>query len=230
MSAFTVRVDEKKKTYDTDFSVITLIRNEAGEVVAKLSKQYRLNGPSDKAEEAKTGRLLFYREAELPAGRYKLETIAYDVPSGRASIRTALLEVSESDDEKLRVSDVMILKRAEPANGADEDRRNPFHIGDKVVTPNLGEPIQRSLKQVPFFFTAYIPTGSKPRLVIELFSEGRSLAQMPGGLPQADDLGRSQFVAGLPIEKLPVGSYELKITVSDRATSLTRSTKFTLVD
>jgi hypothetical protein len=53
---------------------------------------------------------------------------------------------------------------------------------------------------------------------------------MPGELPATDASGRSQFVAGLPVEKLPAGSYELKITVSDGTTNLSRSRSFTLID
>jgi hypothetical protein len=209
-----------------------LVRNQSGEVVAKLSNQYRLNGPLDKAEEAKKGRVLFYREANLPPDRYTLETIAYDAPSGRASVRTTTLEVAATDEGKLRLSDVVVLKRAEPANGADENRSNPFHIGTMIVNPYLGEPIQRSIKQVPFYFTVYIPSGTtaKPKLTIELFREGRALAQIPGELPDMDASGRSQFVAALPLEKIPAGSYELKITISGEATSVSRSRSFTLVD
>jgi hypothetical protein len=53
---------------------------------------------------------------------------------------------------------------------------------------------------------------------------------MPGELPASDALGRSPFAAGLPIEKLPAGTYELKITVSDGTTNLSRSRSFTLID
>ena len=66
MSAFSFHLDQAKKTYDTDFSVITLIKDQTGEVIAKLSNQYRLNGPIDKVDEAKQGRVLFYREANIP--------------------------------------------------------------------------------------------------------------------------------------------------------------------
>lgn len=101
-----------------------------------------------------------------------------------------------------------------------------------IVNPYLGEPIPRSLKQVPFFFTVYLPSGSstKPKLTIELFRDGRTLAQIPGELPDADALGRSQFVAGLPLEKLPGGSYELKIMVSTDTASVSRSRSFTILD
>ena len=101
-----------------------------------------------------------------------------------------------------------------------------------IVHPNLGEPIQRSLKQVPFYFTVHAPAGgaTKPKLTIELLTQGRSLAQMPGELPDSDATGRSQFVSGLPVEKIPPGSYELRITISGEGLSLSRSRNFTVVD
>ena len=231
MSAFTIRADQAKKSYDTDFSVVALVKDPAGQVVEKLSNQYRLSGPLEKSEDAKKSRVLFYREANLPPDRYTLEVIAFDAPSGRASVRTGTLEVPATDERKMRLSDVALLKRAEPVNAADENKSNPFRVANMIVSPNLGEPIQKSLKQVPFFFTVYVPTGgAKPKLTIELRREGSALAQIPGELPDTDASGRSQFVAGLPVEKLPVGSYELKIVVSDGATSLTRSRNFTIVD
>ncbi len=230
ISPFTLRIDQAKKTYETDFSIVTLVKDKAGQVVAKLSNQYQLNGPGDKVEEAKKGRVLFYREPNLSAGTYTLETIAYDAPSGRFSVRTGTLEVPETDASKLRLSDVLLLKRAEPVSASDENQSNPFRVGNMIVSPNLGEPIQRSLKQVPFFFTVYVPTASKPKLTIELISQGRTLVQLPGELPETDAMGRSQFVGALPLEKLPAGTYELKITVTGDAGSMLRSRNFTLVD
>ena len=101
-----------------------------------------------------------------------------------------------------------------------------------IVNPYLGEPIQKTMKQVPFYFTVYVPTGSaaKPKLTIELLREGRALAEIPGQLPDADSFGRSQFVAALPLDKIPAGTYELKITVSGDSTSVSRSRSFTIVD
>ena len=230
MSAFTMKLDQERKSYDTDFSILALVKNGTGDVVAKISNQYRLNGTLDKADEAKKGRVLFYREANLPPDRYTLDIIAYDAPSGRASVRTTKLEVSATDETSLRLSDVVVLKRAEPANGADVKMTNPFHVSDMIVNPFLGEPVSRSMKQVPFFFTVYTPPGiAKPKLTIELSREGTTLAQLPGELPDADAIGRSQFVGGLPLEKIPAGSYELKITVSG-ATTISRSRSFTIVD
>jgi VWFA-related protein len=231
LSAFTIRVDKQKKLYETDFSLVTLAKDQSGQVVAKLSERYQLNGPSDKAEDAKKERILFYREANLPAGRYTLETIAYDAPTGQASVRTGAIEVPAADENKVLLTDVILVRRAEPAGTSEENKSNPFHVANKIVGPNLGEPIPRAQKQVPFYFTVYVPSGAtKPQLSIELLSQGKSLAQMPGALPASDPSGRIQFVAGLPIEQLPAGAYELKITVSGEAMSLSRSRSFTIVE
>lgn len=230
LSAFTFRADREKKVYDTDFTVVALLKDQAGQVVEKLSRQYRLTGPLDKVEEAKLGRVLFYREAELEPGRYTLETIAYDAPTGRAGVRTGTLEVTAGEEGGLRLSDVVILKHAEPAGPGEETRGNPFRVANMIVSPNLGEPIRRSRKQVPFFFTAYAPAGARPKLTVELRQQGRTLARLPGELPEPDASGRIQYLAGLPLEKMPAGTYELRITVGDAATSVTRSGYFTLED
>jgi hypothetical protein len=113
LSAFTFHVDQAKKSYDTNFSILTLVKDRSGQVVSKLSNQYRLNGSLDRVEDAKKGRVLFYGEAILPADRYTLETIAFDAPSGRASVRRGTLDIAESDAGKLRLSDVAFLSRAE---------------------------------------------------------------------------------------------------------------------
>ncbi|HKE59711.1 MAG TPA: VWA domain-containing protein [Pyrinomonadaceae bacterium] len=232
ISAFTIHADQAKKLYDTDFSIVTLVKDQSGRVVTKLSDHYKLTGPSDKIEDLKKERILFYREPNLPPDSYTLETIAYDAPKGHASVRTTALEVSAGDASKLHLSDVVLLKRAEPVSSAEGDKTNPFRLASMIVSPNLGEPMQRSLKQIPFFFTVYLPAGSaaKPKVTIELLTQGKALVQLPGQLPDGDALGRSQFVAALPVDKIPAGSYELKITVGEGPTTLSRSRSFTLVD
>jgi len=232
LSPFSFVVDQEKKTYSTDFSVVALLKDQTGQVVEKLSKQYRLNGPLDKLEDEKKGRILFYREGDLSPGRYTLETIAYDAPTGHSSVRTGTLEVSADDETKLRLSDVTILKRAEPAPAAADTQSNPFRVGNVIVTPNLGEPISRTIKEAPFFFTVYTPPGTiaLPKLSIELRQHDRTLAEMPGDLPKPDLSGRIQYLAGLPLEKLPAGTYELRITVNDGTTTVTRAANFVIAE
>jgi VWFA-related protein len=232
LAAFSFGLDQEKKIYSTDFSVVALLKDQTGQVVRKLSRHYRLSGPLDKLEYEKSGRILFYREADLAAGRYTLETIAYDTPTGRASVRTGNIEVVATEGDQLRLSDIVILKRAEPTPAVDEKQSNPFRVGNVLVIPSLGEPIRRTLKEAPFFFAIYTPPGTiaGPKLTIQLRQREQTLAQMPGDLPKPDAAGRIQYLAGLPLEKLPAGSYELRITVGDGTTTVTRSAYFTIAD
>jgi len=232
MSDFTINVDKEKKLYNTDFSIVVLLKDQAGQVVEKLSNQYRLSGPLDKVEEAKRGRVLFYREAELMPGRYTMEAIAYDSPTGRASVRLGELEVPETDEGKLHMSSIVILRSAEKAAATDQRESNPFQVAGMELYPNLGENTHKARKQMPFFFTAYTASAATaaPKMMIEVCQKKQVLAQMPGEMPAPDEAGRIQYIAGLPLEKIPAGTYELRITVNDGTASVTRSRFFTIED
>jgi VWFA-related protein len=230
MGAFTFQADNSKKLYKTDFSIVVLVKDQAGQVVQKLSKQYQLSGALSEIEAAKQGRLLFYREAELPPGRYNLETIAYDQPTGRASSRAATLEVAETDEGRLRLSSIVIVRNVEKTN-ADAKAASPLQVGDLLLYPNVeGVVHKETSKQLPFFFTIYTPPGAPapPKLLIELLQKGKPLAQIPAELNPPDAKGRIQYVAGLPLESIPPGEYELKVIVEDGKTTLTRSGFFSV--
>ena len=46
LSAFTIHADQAKKLYDTDFSIVNVVKDQSGQVLTKFSSQYKLNGPS----------------------------------------------------------------------------------------------------------------------------------------------------------------------------------------
>ncbi|MBO0798726.1 MAG: VWA domain-containing protein, partial [Blastocatellia bacterium] len=140
-SAFTYSPDKDQKTYSSDFSIVVLIRNEAKQVIQKLSQHYPLSGPIDKIGAAKQGEILFYREAELPPGRYSVEAVAYDAPANKASIGAASINLPDTDETKLRLSSLTLLKRAERLSADEKKKDHPFHFGEVMVYPNLGEPL-----------------------------------------------------------------------------------------
>jgi hypothetical protein len=43
---FSFKLDDSKKSYKTDFSIVVVFRDEAGRVVRKLSNRYELSGPA----------------------------------------------------------------------------------------------------------------------------------------------------------------------------------------
>lgn len=230
-SAFTYVPDNEKKSYNSNFSILALVRNESGRVVEKFSQRYPLSGPVDRIEAARNGEILFYREANLPPGRYTIEAVAHDAPSGKSSVRKTKLEIPGLDKTKLRLSSLTLLKRADRLSADEQKKNHPLHFGEIVVYPNLGEPMRKSVaKQLAFFFTAWPAQGTteKLKLTVEVIQNGRSLAQVPAELPAADEQGRVKYASALPLDNFQPGSYELRVTVKGGQSSLSRSAQFNL--
>jgi len=231
LSAFTFARSSDKKSYNTDFSIIGLIKNQANQVIQKVSHHYLLTGPIDKLDSAQKEDLLFYRETQLPPGSYTVELIAYDASTGKASVSMKPLEVPGADESRPRMSSISVLKRGERLTAEEQKRDQPFHFGELLVYPNLGEAIQKSTaKQLAFFFTAWPAKGSQAplQLTLEILQNKRRLGQTSGQLPAADQQGQIKYASAFPLDKFQPGVYELKITVSDGKTSVSRSTDFTV--
>ncbi len=229
ISTFTLTQASDKKTYNADFSVVALIKDQTGQVVQKLSQHYPLSGPVDKLEAAKKGEVLFYREIELQPGNYTVEFIAYDGLAGKAGMHTISLAVPSIDETKPRLSSIVVLKRAEQISKEEQKTDHPFHFGELVVYPNLGEPVHKSeVKQLAFFFTAWPARGSATpmKVKVEILQNNRRLGQTIGDLPAVDEQGRIKYASSLPLDSFQPGAYELKITVGDGKNSVSRSTTF----
>jgi VWFA-related protein len=221
----------ENKTYNANFSVVALIRDEANQVVQKLSQHYPLTGPLETLDAAKKGEILFYREAQLAPGNYTVELIAYDGSSGKVSVKKTAVAIPTVDETKPRLSSVAVLRRAERLTPEEQKRDQPFRFGELLVYPNLGEPIVKSVsQQMAFFFTAWPGKGSTEplQLNIEILQNHRSLVKTPGQLPAPDQLGQIKYASSFPLEKFQPGAYELKVTVLDGKNTVSRSTSFTI--
>jgi len=231
MSAFKFASSTDNKTYDTDFSIVALVRDESERIVQKLSHHYTLSGPVQDLDAAKKGNILFYREAQLPAGKYQIQVIAHDAATGAVNVSTTPLEIDRIDESKPRLSSVAVLKRAERLTPEEQKRDQPLRFGELLVYPNLGERIDRSTaKQLAYFFTAWPAKGAtKPlQMKLEILQNNRSLGSTSGELPAADQNGQIKYAGSFGIDKFPAGAFELKITVSDGQNSVTRSTTFVI--
>lgn len=231
LSAVHFAVDKEKKLYDADLSIVALLRDESGQVALKMSQRYPLNGPASNLEAASKGEVLFYREAELPPGKYKLEVAAYDGLTKKASVAGSTIEIAPPNPSRPRMSSVALLKRADRLSEQEKKQDNPFHVGEVIVYPNLGEPIRKAVtKQLAFFFTAWPASDSKEKMAmtIEILQGGRSIGKIAGDLPQPDESGRIKYASAIPLERFTPGNYELKVTVQQGANSTASAAPFTI--
>lgn len=230
LSSFSFSSNDNK-TYNANFSFVALIRNEANQIVQKLSQHYPLSGPLENLNTAKKGEVLFYRETQLAPGNYTVELIAYDGSSEKVSLKKTALAIPAGDETKPRLSSVAVLRRAERLTPEEQKRDQPFRFGELLVYPNLGEPVVKSVaQQLAFFFTAWPAKASTEPLQmnVEILQNNRSLVKTPGQLPAPDQLGQIKYASSFPLEKFQPGTYELKVTVGDGKNTVSRSTSFTV--
>ena len=229
--AFTHVVDDAKKTYTTDFSIVVLIKDSSQEIVRKLSRHYQLSGSLDTMEAARRGQVLYYGETRLPPGSYTIEAAVYDAPTGKSGIKSSALDVPDSKDSRLRLSSVVLVKQAEKLQPSEQRELHPFHFGEVLIYPNLAGFIRKSsTHDLALFFTAYASGESdgKRTYLIQVIQDGRAQGEMSGDLGEPDATGRIQQVNAFPLESFLPGNYELKVTVKDASALVTRSTKLVI--
>ena len=201
-------------------------------VVRKLSNRYLLSGPLDKLDAAKRGAILFYREAELPPGRYTVAAAVYDALTARSGVATGAPVLVPGDDAtKPRIASVVIIDRAERAGAPDKQSDTPFRFGEMLVYPNLGQPLRKSaVKELALMLTVYAARGEKsaPKLTLEIAQGGRTLGKGALELPAPDADGRIQYASTIPTDKLQPGDYQLVVTASDSHGIATRVEHFTI--
>lgn len=229
LAAFKFSPSTDNKTYNADFSIVALVRDESEQIVQKLSQHYALNGPIQNLEPAKKGNVLFYREAQLSPGKYHVQLISHDATTGNVNVSTTPLVIFASGEEsKPRLSSVAVLKRAERLGPEEQRRDQPLRFGELLVYPNLGEQIDRNTtKQLAYFFTAWPGKGvTKPmQMTLEILQNNKSLGTTSGELPPADERGQIKYAGSFAIDKFSPGSYELRITVNNE---IRRSTSFVI--
>jgi VWFA-related protein len=229
-SAISYAPDKDKKTHNADLSIVVQVRDQARRVVDRLSQHYQLSAPDASLEAARKGDVLFYREAELAPGKYTLEAVAYDAVAGKASVRARAFEVPSADEHRVRLSSLMLVRRAEEV-GASEQKDGPLYYGNMLLYPNMGEPYKKSTaKALSFFFSALSPKdGLAPgQATVEVWRGAQAIGQVATQLPAPDAQGRIQTAGTLPLSGFAPGAYELKVTLRDGKSVASSSAPFTV--
>ena len=227
----TFAADRKAAVYRQDFTIVALVRDSAGQVVTKMSQHYPLTGRLDNLEAARDGQVLFYRETRLPPGSYAIEAVVYDALAGTAGASRSTLEIPAAEPSHLRASSLMVVRSAERLASADTGAPRLLTYGDVLLLPNLGQPVERAVGQpLAFFLTAW-PAGERPGVDarVEFLRDGRALVSTPSTSLHPDADGRIQLASSLPLQSLPPGAYELRVTLSDGQDAETRTASFPIM-
>ena len=209
-----------------DFTVLALVRDRRGRVVAKASRRYALAWPPSKADEVKSGRVLFEREARLAPGRYSVEVIALDAESGAAGVRRFPLDVPAAA-EGPRIGSFVAVALAEPQALADP---GPLGYRGHLLFPYLDEPVSLASGK-PIGFVLALRPGRRPvrGLALEVACGDATVLETNVTLPAPDATGLVRVVGELPTAGLLPGACTIRAVATDGQAMATRSTDLTLV-
>ena len=223
-------VNDKAKSFSSRFALLALIKNDANEIVRKLGQEFTLRGPVAQLEEVKKRPQIYNRLLLLTPGKYTLEAVAQDSASGKASALRMPFEVPEVNEQKMRISSVVLSRGVNPLTeeqkkqGAD----HPLYLeGQAYFVPNVTQTFSQSKdKNLLIHFNVYLPRDAAARVnaALMFLTDGKIYTQADGSLPDADGTGRIAYATSFGTENFPPGEYDLRVTVSDgthRASSTT---------
>jgi VWFA-related protein len=213
-----------KDTFTGDLAVVVRIRNQYNQEVSRLSQHFELSAPAAKLQAARSGNILFYREAELPPGRYTFEAVACDPATTQASVSTFAVDVPSPAAGGASLSSLVLVDRAERVPDFERDPANPLYFGEALLYPSLSRSYRKSLsKAVAFYFTARGVSSSRKAL-LEIVRDGQLIKGLPLDLPAPDADGQVQHAGALPLDAFGPGSYDLRLSLLDGAQRLVSST------
>ena len=231
ISALKLNTDEKNKTFSSRYAILVLVKDEKHQVVRKLGQEFVLRGPLSQAASVKEQPHLFSRIILLRSGHYVIEAIARDSTNGKMSGIRLPLDVPDIGEEKLRMSSIVLSRGVNPLN--DEQKKDSLHPlyfeGQAYFVPNARGVFRKSAdKNLLVHFSAYGAKGSAAPIIatIEFLQGAKVLSKAGGQLPAADASGRIVYLTSFPFDGFPAGQYEIRVTVSDRATQTTSSSTF----
>jgi hypothetical protein len=208
--------------------VTALVKDDQGQIVAKISKDISYEEPLAKMDELHRGVVSFTSPFFLAPGHYTMEIGAVDRLSMKASVSRIALMVTQ--DEGLSMSDVEVARRVEPVHG-EANPAEPLEAHGGMVTPELSNSVQPdSAGKVTFFAVAYPqgPVDGPVDATLELWHDGHLLMKTPASDVPADATGAASILASLKTEKLPPGKYNAQVSFEYKGQKVAKMVAFTL--
>jgi hypothetical protein len=210
-------------------SVLALVKDDSGRVVAKLSRDVAMNHTPEKVKAFENGRFIATRQVELEPGRYTLESAVADQEAGKFGTRRSVLVVPAAKPGP-QVSDMVLVRRIDQRQYEPEPG-DMLHIPDGYVVPTLDDTVTGGRdRMLSTYVVVYPEKGSAdaPVLELEILREGQVLNSVTPPLPKANAAGAYPFLMNIGLTGMEAAQYELRVTVRQGQKSARRSAFVTI--
>jgi hypothetical protein len=202
------------KTAHTDASLLTVLKDDKGEIVSKFSKDFPLNLAADKLDAYKLGNLTQTFRVELDPGTYSLESVVLDRTGNKTGVQKSKIVVP-APTTKLSLSTIAVVRRKDDLK--DNAISDAFYFEGGKVVPTLNDTLKGGSGTVlPFYFVVYKDAAIKdtPKLKMSFYLDGQLLGAPEVPLPAPQKDGRIPFIASIPGDAFQPGNYEMKVTIT----------------
>ncbi len=194
------------KTARLHVSMLALVKDEAGQVVRKVSRDVYVDVPQDRLAGHRKGNVTFGQQIYLAGGRYTLETAIVDHEGNAASGRQAALLVPQSVQ---LLSHITLVRRVEPPS-AERDATDPLQYSAGKVIPALSDHLKTGTPVALYMLLNPEKDGGAAVLSIQLMRDGVEVASETPALEKADANGIIPFL--MPANLNP-GTYDVRAIV-----------------
>lgn len=211
-----IAFNASKTEYSAHISVLGLVRNEANQVVQRVSQDFPLQGKAGRLASLKKGKLEFSRPVMLMPGSYSLETVVHDFTAGKTSVERQKIFVPNSAPQ-LSLSSLIAVDRIEPGGASMPDAERPLVTPQGRIVPFLSSSLKADkVGTLSFYLAVHLAGAAKkaPELSLEFFRGGELIMKGAAPLPPPDERGRIFHFVGVPLKQIRSGEYDIRASVS----------------
>jgi VWFA-related protein len=222
--------DSTKQFYLGRLSMLLQVKDPAtGKIVQKFTRDLPLRGKLEQLPALKTSNFNFREQVALAPGRYIVEAVVTDQLTGKIGARkTSLLSPAAGP---LALSSVSVVRSFQP-NAKDLNPDEPYQFQGGRITPTLNTTM-KAVKgaQMALFFTVYpnATAADPPQAVVQYIKDGTVAGSASLELPKAIN-GRIPYVLSSPLDAMPPGTYEVKVTVKQGASPAVQESVFLTIE
>lgn len=216
-----------------DLEIVGMIYNSDGKQVKAFKNPLKISVPVSKLNKSGNPNFSYGFQTKLNPGLYQMRVAVRDVKSRYVGSTNQWLEIPDLSSRKLALSSLFLGEKKNMAAGQKSVNVNNDAIKLETNANHIFENAS-SLRFLGFIYNSAYALGKtdSPDFTIQaqILKQGSVLINFPGQLTNLveKDAARLPYTGEVFLNKLPVGHYELKISVTDRAakTTAVKSTSF----